>query len=60
MGKLSRNRQLFERSERRLRSKAASGMDHVVKPERKFLPGMLQNVLYCTNSMIFAPEGAEP
>ena len=60
MRKLSRDRQLFERTERRLRSKAAGRTDRAVKPDRKFLPGMLQNVLYNTNNMIFAPKGAEP
>jgi hypothetical protein len=45
MRKLSRNRQLFERTERRLRSKAASRMDQAVKHDLKFLSRILQNLL---------------
>jgi hypothetical protein len=37
-----------------------SRLNQAVKPDRKFLLRMLKNVLYCTNSMILAPEGAQP
>ena len=35
----------IKRTELPLRSKAASRLDHAVKPDRKFLPEMLINVL---------------
>lgn len=45
MCRLSRNRSLLKRTERPLRSKAASRMNQAAKSDRKFLPEMLHNVL---------------